>query len=142
MTMNATVNILPELSDEEWEAHSAELDTDDSKYGEGSVVAFQIDLAFKDNGAGMDAWREGTDFFNGTFDDRQWELCSAGTGFGLRDMQFLGKTPLSKEQLDEVVQEALKDNINLEYLNQYAVNKFGECCKETNPHNWEWKGNK
>jgi len=118
---------------EQWEQHSQDLEKDESLYGQGLVTGFEIDLAFKDNGKGHDSWVEGTEFFRSNLEDRGWDGHSAGTGFGLRDMQFARGDPLTKQEFDSLVAEAKKVGIALEYMNQYGTNEWGEQSIEGTP---------
>src|SRR3990172_6329147 len=112
---------------EEWEQHSTDLEKNEDLYGQGPVVGYEIDLAFKDNGH-EGSWQEGTDFFRNRLID--WESPSSGTGFGLRDMQFTRSSPLTKDELNVLVEEAKKTGIVLEYLNQHGTNEWSEQSNE------------
>jgi len=117
---------------EQWEQHSQDLEKDESLYGRGPSTGFEVDLAFKDSG--HDAWVEGTEFFRSWFEGRGWDGHSAGTGFGLRDMQFARQEPMTKEEFDSLVAEVKKTGIALEYMNQYGTNEWGEQVEEDSPN--------
>lgn len=127
------MNWLPEKTDEERIQHSDLLDSDNDLYGEGKIVAYEIDLGFKDNGDGMTSWTEGTEFFRQILEEEGgWDGHSAGTGFGIRDMQFGRTKPLSKTEFDELVRKAKAEGIALEYFSQHGVNEWGEQTNEDN----------
>jgi hypothetical protein len=119
-------------TNEEIMQHSQALEVDETLYGKSPVTNYEIDLAFKDNGKD-DSWKEGTDFFEAQLVG--WHGHSAGTGFGLRDMQFSRHEPMTEEEFKKLILEARAAGIALVYMNQYGVNEWGEQVDEDTPHN-------
>lgn len=128
---------LPEKTEQERTEHSEQLDANNDLYGEGKIVAYEIDLGFKDNGTGMASWTEGTEFFRQTLEEEGgWDGHSAGTGFGVRDMQFGRIKPLSKTEFDNLVEKAKAEGIALDYMSQHGVNEWGEQTQEDSAYDF------